>query len=481
MPSAINADVDRAAIRRMSLDHPLRPTSGSRPGLSTQLARAILAALAALILTACGGGQNDASGAQAVIGASVDQAVIDASVDSVSTGLPSGAASGAPAGYTYCAAENGTCSFSGTQSVVYGANNRFYTRTATGSSACNNATFGDPISGTRKSCYVRACTPTAITPYLMVSGGAWQHVSTVTAPSGSSIKLGPQPLDGTWRWWGSDGFTATSREITRTLTADTTYTADHTNPAGCMNHQIFTLAASSGTAMPVGDLPGWRQVVAQDFTTARPVGSYSSAATTDGLLPYPDHWTTNDGLTKYAASKTMSAHDGYLDVHFHSENGTPMAAAWTVVDPTTGWGNAYLRTSMRFKTDSPVPGYGMAAMLWPDSNTWGEGEIDYPEGNFADQLHVYDHCLGANPRQNCVAINTGATYQTWHIATTEWTPSGVKHYLDGVLLTPTFNVAMTAPHHWVIQTGSSGSRPADTVSGHLLIDWVTMYVRTTAP
>ena len=237
----------------------------------------------------------------------------------------------------------------------------------------------------------------------------------------------------------------------------------------------------NNTSMPAGDLPGWRQVVAQDFTTARPIGSYSSAATTDGLVPYPDNWSTNDGLTKYAASKTMSAHDGYLDVHFHSENGTPMAAAWTVVDPATGWGNTYLRTSMRFRTDSPAPGYGMAALLWPDSNTWGEGEIDYPEGNFDDHLHVYDHCLGANPRQNCVAINSGATYQTWHIATTEWTPSGVKHYLDGVLLTPTHNVSMTAPHHWVIQTGSSGSRPADTVSGHLLIDWITMYVRTTAP
>ncbi len=58
-------------------------------------------------------------------------------------------------GWTQCASENGTCSFSGTMGVAYGANGAFFYRPATGSIACNNATFGDPIFGTAKACYYK--------------------------------------------------------------------------------------------------------------------------------------------------------------------------------------------------------------------------------------------------------------------------------------------------------------------------------------
>jgi predicted chitinase len=65
-----------------------------------------------------------------------------------------------PAGYSYCTDENQTCSFSGTRSVAYGANGKFNYKTATGSIACNNGTFGDPIANTLKSCYFGADTST---------------------------------------------------------------------------------------------------------------------------------------------------------------------------------------------------------------------------------------------------------------------------------------------------------------------------------
>ncbi len=69
-----------------------------------------------------------------------------------------GGGSVGPSGYTFCANENGTCSFSGTASVAYGANGAFNYKTATNSIACNNATFGDPISGTVKACYYQPTT-----------------------------------------------------------------------------------------------------------------------------------------------------------------------------------------------------------------------------------------------------------------------------------------------------------------------------------
>jgi serine protease len=54
--------------------------------------------------------------------------------------------------WTTCAAENGTCSFSGTRDVRYGSATSFVTKTFTGSVKCSNAVFGDPAHGVVKSC-----------------------------------------------------------------------------------------------------------------------------------------------------------------------------------------------------------------------------------------------------------------------------------------------------------------------------------------
>ena len=54
-----------------------------------------------------------------------------------------------------CAAENQTCSFSGTRTVAYGTNQTFIYRSATSSIVCSNAEYGsDPVPGIAKSCYV---------------------------------------------------------------------------------------------------------------------------------------------------------------------------------------------------------------------------------------------------------------------------------------------------------------------------------------
>ncbi|WP_211251762.1 glycoside hydrolase family 64 protein [Andreprevotia chitinilytica] len=60
----------------------------------------------------------------------------------------------APTTWTQCSAENGQCSFSGTQIVLYGANGSYTTKSLTNGAACNNGTFGDPSPGNAKHCYV---------------------------------------------------------------------------------------------------------------------------------------------------------------------------------------------------------------------------------------------------------------------------------------------------------------------------------------
>jgi len=60
--------------------------------------------------------------------------------------------------WSTCAAEDGTCSFSGTRDVRYGAGTSFVTRTFTGSAVCSNAVFGDPALGVVKACSVSSLT-----------------------------------------------------------------------------------------------------------------------------------------------------------------------------------------------------------------------------------------------------------------------------------------------------------------------------------
>jgi alpha-L-rhamnosidase len=60
---------------------------------------------------------------------------------------------GVPTGFTECAAENGTCSVTGTEEVAFGANGIYAYATESASVACTDAVFADPDYGVVKSCY----------------------------------------------------------------------------------------------------------------------------------------------------------------------------------------------------------------------------------------------------------------------------------------------------------------------------------------
>ena len=60
---------------------------------------------------------------------------------------------GVPTGFTECAAENGTCSVTGTEEVAFGANGIYTYATESASVACTDAVFADPDYGVAKSCY----------------------------------------------------------------------------------------------------------------------------------------------------------------------------------------------------------------------------------------------------------------------------------------------------------------------------------------
>ncbi|GLY43189.1 hypothetical protein Amsp01_092120 [Amycolatopsis sp. NBRC 101858] len=90
---------------------------------------------------------------------------------------------GGPAGYSACAAENGTCSFTGYgRTIAYGANGVFAYRVFSAGTPCTNAVFGDPIANVAKTCYLAPAGPPA---------GGWSQCA---AEGGSCPAVSGQPV-----------------------------------------------------------------------------------------------------------------------------------------------------------------------------------------------------------------------------------------------------------------------------------------------
>lgn len=231
-------------------------------------------------------------------------------------------------------------------------------------------------------------------------------------------------------------------------------------------------AALSGTAMPVGDLPGWRQTFTEDFNQPVARGSFPG--------PYAGKWMSYSGFPNHSKvgrydQKIISAQNGVLDLHLHAENGVPLSAAPVPLVNGRWGGQTYGRFSVRMKAD-PIRGYGASFLLWSDENDWYDGEIDFPESGFSDIVKGYNHCLD-NPADNCLWFHTDKRYDTWHTYTVNWRPEKLSFLIDGVEVASTTRHIPSAKMHWVMQVETPTPTSARETSGHLLIDWATIYSR----
>lgn len=264
--------------------------------------------------------------------------------------------------------------------------------------------------------------------------------------------------------------------------------------------------------MPSGNLPGWTQVFADDFSQTVPVGTFPAAVAglwgtySDGTGTTSVNLAPFNGLSKglYWPSKTVSQAGGNLLVHVHSEAGlgasssllpteatVPLGAAVLPIVPGApgpAGGQTYGRYTLRFKVD-PVPGFKTAVLLWPDSgdmsgDTNSAGEIDFPEFNYTSTIfgHFHRRYVAGYPPPNTAdfrAVNTGiAASSGWHIATITWLPNSLTYDLDGqTVLTVNGAVVPNTPMHMVIQTepeSDDATLPPAAAAGNLSLDWLVI-------
>lgn len=232
--------------------------------------------------------------------------------------------------------------------------------------------------------------------------------------------------------------------------------------------------------MPHGDLPGWNQAGAQDFSATAALGHVGDVYGSEmrGYSGFAD----SSGRGVYDPDKVLSVSDGHLDYFLHAEAGSPRVAS---VIPFGYDGMTYGRYSIRFRYDS-MPGYKIAFLLWPASDNWNEGEIDWPEGGLDGPLYGSSAIKGSltkgpmkfdPPERRFTSTGPGA----WHVATTEWTPGKVRWFFDGRLIDQTTLPAGVpdTPMRWTLQAETSdradGTFPAASTAGHLQVDWVVQY------
>ncbi|HKE65191.1 MAG TPA: glycoside hydrolase family 16 protein [Micromonosporaceae bacterium] len=256
-------------------------------------------------------------------------------------------------------------------------------------------------------------------------------------------------------------------------------TASPTIATGATSARPSTPAVAdpSGVPMPVGDLPGWHQTFADDFS---------------GTQVDPDKWYVYDGqpLSDPAAL--------FVSSHVSEGNGVLTIGAWPTQTPkgeifasgginnSKSFSQTYGRYDVRFRMEH---GWGIAyaILLWP-TNEQSKPEIDFAEDNGKDRTMTSATTHPIGPGEKHVEV-TG-DFTQWHTAEVVWSPGKIVYRLDGKVWATMTGQAVPAgaPVSLALQTQShpcggdweacpNSSTPSKV---NLEVDWVTAYAATSS-
>ncbi|ROP66010.1 glycosyl hydrolase family 16 [Curtobacterium sp. PhB130] len=217
-------------------------------------------------------------------------------------------------------------------------------------------------------------------------------------------------------------------------------------------------AAYAGVTAPVGNVGKFKQSFVENFSTTAAANGAFAKTYKNSWQPYPD-------AGQYSSGSQISSHDGLMDVKLDGANG----AAGTFGTPTGAWSHVGGKFTVRAKATGG-DGNGAAFMLWPSSNTWSDGEIDFPEGNFEATPMAFQHSMTPGQEANSTMISSGVNWRAWHTYSVEWIPGKSMTYsVDGKVIRTTTTDVPTTAHRYMFQVGNWGA------SGHLFVDWVSTY------
>jgi beta-glucanase (GH16 family) len=171
--------------------------------------------------------------------------------------------------------------------------------------------------------------------------------------------------------------------------------------------------------MPVGNIPGWRQVFTDDFSGSQLDLSkwsvYSGRPGGDQAGWFDPHHV--------AVSHGMLVISAYRD---RADRGH-----WATGGVSSGQGlvQTYGKYLVRVRFDRGA-GVTHALLLWPASNSWPP-EIDFSEGNGSGTVGTFATLhYGQQNYRSAAGLPRLNLYQ-WHTLGVQWTPGEVQYTVDG--------------------------------------------------
>lgn len=228
------------------------------------------------------------------------------------------------------------------------------------------------------------------------------------------------------------------------------------------------------TPIPAGDIPGWHQVFADDFTGTSLDPSrwkvYSGRAGGDSAGIFdPRHVTVSNGML------VISAYPDPADGGRWASGG---------VSTSPGFAQTYGKYLVRFRLDAGY-GIGHTLLLVPANGTWPP-ELDFSEDNGTSRertLATLHYGPGDQRISRLAPINTAR----WHTLGVEWSPGLLRLTDDGRVWgtisgggVPSVPMALAMQTQAWPCTGSWGRCPnAGTPPVvHMYVDWVVAYAPT---
>lgn len=241
-----------------------------------------------------------------------------------------------------------------------------------------------------------------------------------------------------------------------------------------------TMRAGSrdNSAMPAGDLAGWRRVLSDDFAGTR----LSSRWVTYEGQPSGDPAGWFDPAHVTVAGGVLTIRGAYLQVRELSNR-----RRWVTGGLSTQHSlkQTYGKYNVRFRADSGK-GIAYAFLLRPVDGSWPP-EIDFAEdnGDRRGRLYTTVHAIGGSQIEKWI----DADFTEWHVAGVEWTPGRIAYLLDGeVWATVHDDRVPDQPMALAMQSqawycGHAWQRCPDSTTPaavNLQVDWVVAYARRAA-